>query len=154
MFLPHDVGLLLSQFVPHDNIAGVGKKVELSVTIQIDQFAGFHIARRVDFMFRPWLRRIAAWVLHPADSFSEIVACDNVRTTVAVHIERRVGKIFVVVRIGNTGRNITYLMLCPRWRFVPGISGEDVDFAIHVKVGGAASFIGRLIVDGMHLPCH
>ena len=88
MFFPDNNRFLLSQFVPDDHVPRVWEEIERSITIDIDQFAGFHISRCINLMFDPWHCRIATRVLDPADALPEIIASHDVGSSIAIHVER------------------------------------------------------------------
>ncbi len=152
VLLPGDLRLLLSQLIPDDHISGIGQEVELTVPVDVDQFAGLHVAGSVDFMLGPRLGRIAPRVLDPADPLAEVIARHDIRTPIAVHVERRVRKVLVVVRVRGRGGNFTNFVRRPLRGLVPGITGEDVDLAIAVEVGCPSGFVGRLVVHVVLLP--
>ncbi|MFN5908828.1 MAG: hypothetical protein ACK5A3_22485 [Planctomyces sp.] len=58
----------------------------------------------------------------------------------------------MVVRIGTAGRDVADFVSRPGGGFVPRVAAEDVDFAIAIKVCGAAGFVGGLIIDGVLFP--
>ena len=62
MLRPNHLRLLLRQFVPDDDVAGVRQEVEFAITVDVDQLAGLQVYRSVDLVLDPGLPAIAAGI--------------------------------------------------------------------------------------------
>ena len=74
--------------VPNDVAAGVWQKVGFTITVDVNQFACFHVAGVVDGVFGPILIGIRAGVFEPTKAFGKIIACDDIDSAIAIHIQR------------------------------------------------------------------
>ena len=90
MFGPDDGRLLLRQLIPDNDVTRVRQKIEFPVAVDIDKFAGLHISGSINFMLSPRCSRIATRILDPANSPAEVIAGDDIRAPVVVHIQRRI----------------------------------------------------------------
>ena len=77
----------------------------------------------------------------PRDAFREVGTSNDIDVSIAVDIQRSVCKVFVVVGIG-TARDFANFMLLPIRGSVPGVTTEDIEFAIVVKVRNADGLEG------------
>ena len=149
---PDDGWLLLRQFKPCHHIHGIGQEVEFPISVDVGQLTRLGISGDIDLMLDPRLGRVAAGILDPADPPTKVAAGHNIGPPIAVHIERRVGKVLVVMRIRLGGWHLANLVPGPARSLIPRIAREDVDLPIPVEVRRPCCLVGGLVVNRMPFP--
>ena len=96
-------------------------------------------------MFNPWLPGDTG-MFHTGDASTKIRRCNDVDVTVTMNIQRQIGEVLVVMRIGAR-QNLTHYVSCPLRRFVPRVSTEDIQPAIAVEISCTGGFKRKLVAN-------
>ena len=139
---------LLENFVPDDNVHGIGQEIRHAVAREVDHPGCLDVARAVDFVVGPG-RACLPGVFNPADVLAKVRACEEVSISIAVHVKRQGGEI-VVVRADT--RDFANRKGLPVWGLVPARARDDVDLAVVINVKDAGGLELALPVDRVDFP--